>query len=102
MGSRLELHEEFCEILGTRSAYFNPPASVTMNYPCIRYNLSSPNQKRADDRIYMSTNQYEVTVIDYDPESEIPDKIQQRFPYATIDRRYRSDNLNHTVLTIYY
>ena len=102
MGSRLELHEGFRTILGTDFVYFNPPESVRMTYPCIRYSLGAPNQHRANGRIYKNTNRYEVAVIDYDPESEIPDKIQDMFPYASIDRRYRADNLNHTILTIYY
>lgn len=102
MGSRLKLHEEFRDILGTNNVYFNPPESVKMTYPCIRYSLDVPNQNRADGLIYKNTNGYEVTVIDYDPESEIPDKIQARFTYTRIVRRYRADNLNHTILAIYY
>lgn len=102
MGSRLELHEGFKTILGTNFVYFNPPESVKMTYPCIRYTLGAPNQRRANGRIYKNTNRYEVTVIDYDPESEIPDRIQQMYPYVSIDRRYTADNLNHTVLTLYH
>lgn len=102
MGSRLKLHEEFRDILGSEYVYFNPPESVKMTYPCIRYSLGVPNQYRADGRIYKNTNGYEVTVIDYDPESEIPDKIQDRFPYSRIVQRFRADNLNHTILSIYY
>lgn len=102
MASRLKLHEEFCEILGTREVYFQPPESRKMQYPCIRYKLSAPNVKRADNCIYLSIDKYEVTVIDYDPESTIPDTIVARFAYASIDRRYTADNLNHTVLTLYY
>lgn len=102
MGSRLQLHEAFKTILESESVYFNPPASVKMTYPCIRYVLGVPNQSRANGRIYRNIPRYEVTVIDYDPESEIPDKLQEAFPYAAIDRRYKSDNLNHTVLTVYY
>lgn len=102
MGSRLQLQEAFENILGSESVYFNPPASVNMTYPCIRYSLAVPNQRRANGRIYKNTNGYEVAVIDYDPESDIPDRIQAAIPYATIVRRYRADNLNHTILSIYY
>lgn len=102
MASRPELHEEFCEILGNRNAYFNPPESVTMKYPCIRYVLSSPNIKKANNGIYQITNRYEVTVIDHDPDSKIPFQLLSRFRMASWDRSYKADNLNHTVLTIYY
>lgn len=102
MASRLELHEELCEILGNRNAYFNPPASLTMNYPCIRYTLTAPNIKKANNGVYNLINRYEVTVIDIDPDSQIPTKILSHFPMASWDRYYKADNLNHTVLTIYY
>ena len=102
MGSRLQLHEKLKIILGSGSVYFNPPSSVKMTYPCIRYVLGVPNQNRADGRIYKNVPRYEVTVIDQDPESEIPDKIQEEFPYASIVQRYKADNLNHTVLALYY
>ena len=102
MGSRLELHEEFCVILGTESVYFQPPASVQMKYPCIRYSKGAPSIKRANNGIYKNTNRYEVTVIDPDPDSEIPDKLMRHFSMCTWDRSYVANNLNHTVLTIYH
>ena len=102
MASRLNLHEEFCEILGNRNAYFNPPESVKMNYPAIRYVPSRPDFKRANNGIYQNTNCYEVTVIDLNPDSSIPDQLLARFEYCTWNRAYKADNLNHTVFTIYY
>ena len=102
MGSRLKLHEELCELLGSRNVYFQPPESIKLDYPCIIYSIDSANEKRANDRIYRSMNEYEVIVIDYDPDSEIPDKIRVHFPMCSLDRVYPSDNLNHTVLKLYY
>lgn len=107
MASRLELHDEFIDILGTKDSpesrvYFQPPPSVQMKYPCIRYSKGVPDVKRANNKIYNHTNKYEVIVIDYDPDSEIPDKILHHFRMCRFDRSYIADNLNHTVLTIYY
>lgn len=107
MASRLELQDEFIDILGSRDdeqsrVYFQPPASVLMKYPCIRYSKLAPDIKRANDKIYQYTNRYEVIVIDPDPDSEIPDKIMHHFPMCSWDRAYSADNLNHTVLTLYY
>ena len=100
MASRLKLHEEFCEILGTRNVYFQPPSS--MKYPCIKYSISDKDKINANNRLYRSMNQYTVIVIDKDPDSEIPDKILNHFPMCSFDRFYTADNLNHTVLTLYY
>ena len=102
MGSRLELHEELCEILGTRNVYFQPPASIKMAYPCIRYSKSPPDLYRANNRIYKNVNQYEVTVIDEDPDSDIPDKILNHFQMCSLDRVYPADNRNHTTLKLYF
>ena len=102
MASRLKLHEELCEILENRNAYFNPPESVKLDYPCIKYSLSGVNVKRANDQVYNSTNRYEVIVIDRDPDNPIGNKMLSRFPMCSFDRQYKSDNLNHFVYTIYY
>ena len=102
MASRLELHEEFCNILGSRNAYFQPPASIKLNYPCIVYSISSVNKQNANNKMYKSMNEYKVVVIDSDPDSEIPNKIIAHFPMCRFDRAYTSDNLNHSALSLYY
>lgn len=102
MASRLNLHEEFCDILANRNAYFNPPESLKMDFPGIRYSLSGKNINRANDKNYKSINKYQVILIDYDPESIYVDKIMNRFQMCSFDRWYTSNNLNHFVFTIYY
>lgn len=102
MASRLSLHEELCTILESQNAYYNPPASVKMKYPCIRYSLSGIDIKHANDRIYKDTNRYEVIVISDDPDSNIHEKILRHFQMCRFDRQYIADNLYHKVLTLYY
>lgn len=102
MASRLELHEEFCNILKSRNVYFKPPESIKMNYPAIRYSLSGIQDHVANNRIYKSINEYEVIVIDYDPDSNIHNEIRSHFPMCSFVRSYIADNLNHNVLKLYY
>ena len=102
MASRLELHEELCNLLGTRNVYYQPPSSVSMQYPCIKYSRSGINHKRANDRIYGNANQYEVIVIDFNPDSDIHDRILEHFPMCRFDRPYVADKLYHNVLTLFY
>lgn len=102
MASRLELHEELCTILGTENAYFNPPESLKMKYPCIRYRLADINIKYSNNKKYKNMKQYEVIVIDQDPDSNIYEKILEHFTMSNFDRMYTAENLNHFVLTIYY
>lgn len=101
MASRLKLHEDFCQLLGNSNVYYQPPTSVSMNYPCIRYTKARPDLKRADDRVYRNTACYEVTVIDHDIDSPIPDKILELYPMCSFDRVYPANNLYHFVLTLY-
>ena len=102
MSSRLDLHEELVELLGSRNVYFQPPESIKLNYPCIVYFISDISKRNADNRLYSSAIEYEVIVIDPDPDSEIPMKILTHFPMCRFDRSYISDNLNHSALTLYY
>lgn len=107
MASRLELHNEFVNILGSqlekdKRVYFNSPESKGMTYPCIRYSRAAPALKRANDIIYNNQPRYEGMVIDADPDSTIPDTLLERFKYCSIGKSFVSDNLIHTPFTIYY
>ncbi len=102
MASRLELHEELCELLGSRNVYFNPPASVTMSYDAIRYNLSGVDLKRANNKIYKNTNQYSIVFITRDPDSAIPASLLSHFEMISFGTSYTADNLHHFTFTIYY
>lgn len=102
MASRLELHEELCEALGSRNVYFQPPESVKMQYDAIRYSLAGKNLKRANDKIYLNTNQYDGVVITRDPDTTIPDRLLSNFEMCSFGRPYTADNLNHYPFTLYY
>lgn len=73
-----------------------------MAYPCIVYARTRVDTRSANDRNYKFMNQYEITVIDGDPDSDIPDKILAHFSMCRFDRCFVTDNLNHSVCTLYY
>lgn len=98
---RLELHEKLCEILGSRNVYFQPPESLKMVYPCIRYQRDKNDVLHADNVKYQKRGIYTITVIDKNPDSDIPDKIEDLL-YCSSDRNYTADNLNHFVYKIYF
>lgn len=106
MNSRLELDEVLAQILdltesdGDRHTYFNPPPSVRMRYPAIKYSLNRINRNFANNGAYKTMPSYEVTLIDEDPDSEYVDKILE-IPYCSFDRFYVADNLNHWTFTIF-
>lgn len=101
MARRLELHEVLCNVLGSRNVYYQPPASVKMQYPAIVYSRKDIYNRHADDDVYKQDHAYDITVIDQNPDSLIVEEIS-RLPKCRFDRHYTADNLNHDVFTIYY
>ena len=101
MGSRLDLQTKLEEILGSRNVYFQPPESVKIQYPCIVYQRSSIDVKFANDNPYSKVKKYTVTVIDKNPDSDIPDKLIL-LPQCIFTRHYTADNLNHDSYNLYF
>ena len=101
MHDRSELHESLCEILGSRNVYFQAPSSILMRYPAIRYRLSNIVNSHANNSVYSHSNRYEITVIDEDPDSTIPGRVNE-LPTARFIRSFVADNLNHWIIEIFY
>jgi hypothetical protein len=101
MAKQLMLQEELTRILGIK-VYFQPPESLKMTYPCVRYSIAGMDHKRANNMIYKNATRYEIIVIDYESDSEIYNLILNHFPMCSFDRVYIADNLYHYVLTLYY
>lgn len=100
MPSRLDLDNALRSIC--EHVYFQPPANIRMEYPCIVYNCARGRDYWADNAIYEPIACYEITVIDKDPDSKLAETIHNSFSYCSFDRVFRSDNLNHFTFTIYY
>jgi hypothetical protein len=101
MAPRLDLHNILVGILGSPYAYFQPPPSVFMEYPAIRYSLDDMDTTHANNKPYINTKRYQVTVIDPNVDSELPGKVAE-LPSCTFDRFYTADNLNHYVFNIFF
>lgn len=99
--SRLKLHEILVTVLGSRHVYFQPPENIKLTYPCIVYGLSGTDTRFADNKLYTRFKRYTITVIDENPDSEIPDKIAE-LPMCRFDRHFTSDNLNHYSFDLYF
>ena len=101
MASRADLQKELERLLGQRHVYYQPPESVKMEYPAIRYSRPGIDTKFANDRPYMHKNRYEIIVIDRRPDNAVIDEIL-KMPMSVHVRHYTADNLHHDVLTLYY
>lgn len=103
MGTRKELNDILSDIIEDEDrVYFQPPETLKIKYPCIIYNRVSGNSRFADDRLYSFKTKYDITVIDKDPDSQIPDKIRENIQGVRYDRHYVSDNLHHDVFNLYF
>lgn len=99
MGQRLELHDILLAM--TEFVYFQPPTNVRLQYPCIVYHRDFADTKFADDGPYNHTKRYMITVIDRNPDSEIPDKVAA-LPMSLFNRFFTADDLNHDVFNVYF
>lgn len=101
MHKREDLQTLLEELLGSRNVYYNPPATVQMNYPAIVYTKTRIESKFANDAAYSFSHCYELTVIDKKSDNPVIYKLL-RLPYCSYETHYKADNLNHDKLRIYY
>lgn len=103
MGQRLDLQAYFEFLLqGTGGkAYFQRPPDVQMQYPAIVYNRDDVDTVFANDGPYRHVKRYQVTVIDRDPDSDIPDKILS-MPQCSFRRHFVTEGLNHDIFALYF
>lgn len=100
MHNRLDLQTKLEELLGSRNVYYQPPESIKMSYPAIVYSKSAIVNRHANDAVYNSRTRYEIIVIDKRPDNEVINKILD-LSLSSYERSYRSDNLNHDVISLY-
>ena len=96
---RLLLHQRL--FVFANNLYFQPPSNVSMKYPCIVYEKATPDKRNANDRTYISSEEYQITVIERDPDSTTADDIVAVLPYSAISNRFVTDNLYHTIIKLY-
>lgn len=101
MASEQQLQSKLEELLESKNVYFDPPESVKMNYPAIRFTRSRIESTYANNAAYFFNDQYEITVIAKDTRHEVINKLL-RLPRCKHDRHYKANGLNHDVFTLYY
>lgn len=101
MAQRLELQALFVGLLGSPNVYFQPPPTVSIQYPCIIYKHDDIDTNYADNKPYKHRTRYQVTIIDRDPDSVIHKKVGE-LPLSAYDRFYTADNLNHHVYNLFF
>jgi hypothetical protein len=72
-----------------------------MTYPAIVYNRDFEDVKYADNLVYSLKVRWQVTVIDPDPDSLIPDKVGG-LPLTSYVRHFTTEGLNHDIYNMYF
>jgi hypothetical protein len=100
MAPQLEL-QEILESLGAAKVYFQPPANVAMEYPCIVYKRDNARTEFAGNLPYIRVQRYQVTIIARDPNSDIHLKVA-KLPRCVYNRFFAANSLNHDVYILYF
>jgi hypothetical protein len=101
MGTRLELQVVLEALQDGVAVYFQPPENSGMSYPAIVYNRDFQYAAYADSALYSRKTRYQVTVIDKDPDSPIPDLVAA-LPLTRMVRHFTTANLNHDIYDVYF
>lgn len=72
-----------------------------MQYPCIVYQMDNARTEFAGNLPYVYEKRYQITVIDPDPDSKIPDRIA-RLQTSLFNQHFTANNLHHSVFTLYF
>lgn len=72
-----------------------------MKYPCIVYSRDTTFVAFAGNFPYKHDKRYQVTVIDRNPDSEVPDRIS-KLPKVAHQRTFATDGLNHDVFNLFF
>lgn len=101
MGRRLELSALLHTL--TDNVYFQEPENIQMEYPAILYKTGDEETRHANNRPYSSDDEYEVTIMDYDPDSELREAFRElRLSRCSFVRVMRVDGLNHFIYSLYF
>lgn len=99
---RLCLQQRLESIDKVKEAYFQPPENLQMEFPCIVYERDGGNTIYASNSPYRFVRRYSVTVIDADPDSEIPDLLAMEFPMIRTSNVFITGGRYHHKFTLYH
>lgn len=98
---RINLQSELVALLGSSNVYYDPPESVKMKYPAIRYAKTTPDSTFANNAVYSIFDCYNVVIISPKADDPAIDKLT-RLPMCRPGRPYKADGLYHNPFTLYY
>lgn len=98
----LTLQSELESVAGYDRVYFQPTENTKLAYPCVLYDLDGMHTLRANDKAYLWSKLYNVTIISKDPDYDLYEKMLTHFEHCSFERTMVADNLHHWYLTLYW
>lgn len=98
---RSDLNDLLKTVLGSDCVYFQPGPDTTMQFPCIVYERDRSSVQHADNQPFRSALRYQVTYMDYSPDSDVVAKLLA-LPLCSFNRHYATSGLNHDVFVLYH
>jgi len=83
------------------NVYFQPPETIKLAFPCIIYKRDWALTNFAENLPYKIVKRYQVTVIDRNPDSDIPQAVAE-LPMCIFDRHFTAADLNHDVYKLFF
>lgn len=97
---RTELHQTLKKILGSNNVYFQAPTGTKIQTPCIVYEFSGYDTKKANNKLYKKHERYLITLIHNRPDNTIKDSLLE-LPMCSFGRATKVDNLYHYYYDIF-
>lgn len=99
--AREELQTILEHIMGGYDVYYQPPDDIQMSYPCIVYERGGEDVDYANNLRYKALNNYSITLMDYDADSEFVSGIAE-LDYCRLVRCFKQNGLHHFIFELYY
>lgn len=97
--TRLTLHQNLIDALGSSNVYYNPPETIQMKFPAIVYSLDFIDQIHADNKKYIDWTTYKVIVVSNKPDHPAIRKILN-MEMTRFSTSYTRNGYYHTVIIL--
>ena len=81
--------------------YFQPPTGYMLKYPCIVYEFTGVEKRKADNIGYTLYGAYSLLYITRDPDDDVKIALAG-LPMCSMSTTYERDNLYHYSYKIYH
>lgn len=97
--TRLTLHQDLIDALGSSNVYYNPPETIQMKFPAIVYSLDFIEQIHADNKKYIDWTTYKVIVVSKKPDDPVIKKILN-WEMTRFSTSYTRNGFYHTAIIL--